>query len=171
MHCIRRLSWEECHVTQSATRLRHCRRTFCTQACAAEGKYDMTSCYAGQSHVVQQGEGITAGSYDVSAMMPGQEATPMYRMSGRCLGQFTLINDDYSETGSCQFCNADGDKMFGVYARQRDPAKAEGTWHAVQATGKFEEMTDEGKWMPIGLPAVPNTAITCNHEWGTYTVK
>ena len=29
---------------------------FCTQVCAAEGKYDMTSCYSGPSHVIQQGE-------------------------------------------------------------------------------------------------------------------
>jgi hypothetical protein len=27
---------------------------FCTQACAAEAKYDMTSCYSGPSHVIQQ---------------------------------------------------------------------------------------------------------------------
>jgi len=40
----------------------------------------MRSCYAGPSYVVQQGEGITAGSYDVTAMMPGQEGTPYYNM-------------------------------------------------------------------------------------------
>ena len=144
---------------------------FCTQVCAAEGKFDITSCYAGAAHVIQQGDGITAGSYDVAAMMPGQEGTPFYRMSGRCLGQFTIINGDYSENGSCQFWNAAGDKYFGVYARKGDPAKAEGTWHTVQGTGKFEGMTEETKWMPIGLPAVPNMASTCNHEWGTYTLK
>src|SRR5206468_1870090 len=35
---------------------------FCTQVRAAEGKFDNLSCYAGQAHVMQQGEGITAGS-------------------------------------------------------------------------------------------------------------
>jgi hypothetical protein len=39
-------------------------------------------------------------------MMPGQEGTPYYNMSGRCLGQFTNINGDYNENGSCQFWNA-----------------------------------------------------------------
>jgi hypothetical protein len=145
---------------------------FCTQVCAAEGKYDMTSCYSGPAHVIQQGDGIIAGSYDATAMMPGQEGTPFYKMSGRCLGQFTIINGDYSETGSCQFWNAAGDKIFGVYARKGDPAKAEGTWHAVQGTGKLEGMTSEGKWMPIGvLPPVPNIASACHHEWGTYSEK
>jgi hypothetical protein len=93
-------------------------------------------------------------------------------MSGRCLGQFTLINGDYNETGSCQFWNANGDKIFGLYSRKGDPAKAEGTWHVVQATGKLEGMTSEGKFMPIAaFPPVPNILSTCNHEWGTYNTK
>lgn len=146
--------------------------SFCTQVFAAEGKFDSVSCYAGPSAVIQQGDGISAGSYDSTAMIPGTEGTPYYRMSGRCLGQFTLINGDYNETGSCQFWNAAGDKIFGVYTRKGDPAKAEGTWHVVQATGKLEGMTSEGKWMPIAaFPPVPNVGSTCNHEWGTYSLK
>ena len=140
-------------------------------AYAAEGKYDQTSCYSGQSHVIQQGEGITAGSYELTGMMPGQEGTPLYMLSGRCLGQFSIINGDYSENGSCQFWNAAGDKMFGVYARKGDPAKAEGTWHVVQGTGKLEGITLEGKWTPITLPALPNVTSQCNHEWGTHSLK
>ena len=144
----------------------------CTHAFAAEGKFDMRSCYSGPANVIQQGDGITAASYDVTAMMPGQEGTPYYNMSGRCLGQFTLINGDYSETGSCQYWNAGGDKIFGVYTRKGDPAKAEGSWHVVQGTGKLEGITSEGKWIPVtNLPPVPNVAGSCNHEWGTYTIK
>jgi hypothetical protein len=145
---------------------------FCTQVCAAEGKYDQTSCYSGPSHVIQQGDGIIAGSYDSTGLMPGQEDTPFYRLSGRCVGQFSIINGEVSENGSCQWWNAAGDKIFGVYARKGDPAKAEGTWRAVQGTGKFEGVISEGKWMPIGaFPPVPNVGSTCNHEWGTYSLK
>ena len=146
--------------------------SFWTQVFAAEGKYDMRSCYSGPANVIQQGDGITAASYEVTAMMPGQEGTPYYNMSGRCLGQFTLINGDYSETGSCQYWNAGGDKIFGVYTRNGDPAKAEGNWHVVQGTGKLEGMTSEGKWIPVtNLPPVPNVGGSCNHEWGTYITK
>jgi hypothetical protein len=145
---------------------------FCAQVFAAEGKYDGKSCYSGPVHIIQQGDGITAGSYEGIGMSPGQEGTPYYNMSGRCLGQFTLINGDYNESGSCQFWNANGDKMFGVYSRKGDPAKAEGTWHVVQATGKLEGMTSDGKWMPVtNFPPVPNVLTTCNHEWGTYSTK
>jgi hypothetical protein len=145
---------------------------FCTQVCAAEGKYDQTSCYSGPSHVIQQGDGIIAGSYDSTGLMPGQEDTPFYHLSGRCVGQFSIINGEVSENGSCQWWNAAGDKIFGVYARKGDPAKAEGTWRAVQGTGKFEGVISEGKWMPIGaFPPVPNVGSTCNHEWGTYSLK
>ena len=145
---------------------------FCTQAIAAEGKYDMTSCFVGQAHVIQQGECIRAGSYDVVGMMPGQEGTPYRNLSGRCVGQFTIINGERSETGSCQYWDAAGDKIFGVYARKGDQATAEGTWHVVQGTGKFEGMTSEGKTIPIAkFPPVPNVASSCAHEWGTYSVK
>src|ERR1700751_1206296 len=146
--------------------------SFCTQVFAADGKFDGVSCYAGPVHIIQQGDGITAGSYEGNGMVPGQEGTPYYRLSGRCLGQFTLINGDYNETGSCQFWNANGDKIFGLSAGKGDPAKAEGTWHVVQATGKLEGMTSEGKFMPIAaFPPVPNILSTCNHEWGTYNTK
>src|ERR1700751_163583 len=146
--------------------------SFCTQVFAADGKFDGVSCYAGPVHIIQQGDGITAGSYEGNGMVPGQEGTPYYRMSGRCLGQFTLINGDYSETGSCQYWNAAGDKIFGVYSRKGDPAKTEGTWHVVQGTGKFEGMTGDGKWIPItAFPPVPNTASACHKDQGTSTVK
>ena len=35
---------------------------FCTQVLAAEGKFDNRSCYSGPANVIQQGDGITAGS-------------------------------------------------------------------------------------------------------------
>jgi hypothetical protein len=99
-------------------------------------------------------------------------ATSVSNLSGRCVGQLTIVNGDYSENGSCQYWNAAGDKIFGVYARNGDPAKAEGTWHVVQGTGKFEGMTTEANWKPIAaFPPVPNVLSTCDHEWGTYTLK
>jgi hypothetical protein len=50
--------------------------SLCTQLFAAEGKYDGTSCYAGPVHIIQQGDGITAGSYEGVGISPGQEGTP-----------------------------------------------------------------------------------------------
>jgi hypothetical protein len=143
-----------------------------TFAFSGEGKYDQTSCYAGPIHMIQQGDGITAASYDGTGMMTGQEGSPFYNMSGRCLGQFSIINGDYNESGNCQFWNAAGDKIFGVYARKGDPAKAEGTWHVVDATGKLAGLKVDGKWIPVSaFPPVQGVISTCNHEWGTYSLK
>jgi len=50
--------------------------SFCTQVFAADGKFDGVSCYAGPVHIIQQGDGITAGSYEGNGMVPGQEGTP-----------------------------------------------------------------------------------------------
>ena len=144
----------------------------CTQVCAAEGKYDQQSCYSGPMHFLQHADGMIAGSYEGIGRMPGTQGTPFVLNSGRCLGSFTVIKGEVNESGSCEFWNAAGDKYFGVYSRKGDPAKAEGTWHVVNGTGKFAGMSMEGKWMPIGdFPPVPNYGGGCNHEWGTYSIE
>ena len=141
-------------------------------AYAADVKFDHLSCYSGPAHLIQHADGIMAGSYESIAMAPGDEGSPFHMMSGRCVGAFTLINGDWNENGSCEYWNAAGDKLFGVYARKGDPAKAEGTWHSVHGTGKFAGMTVDGKYIPAtNFPPVPNVASTCNHEWGTYSQK
>ena len=147
---------------------------FCTQFRAAEGKLDQTSCYSGPSHVLQHADGFVSGSYGGTGMAPGTEGTPFFMMSGRCVGSFTIVSGDYNESGGCEFQNAAGDKFFSIYSRKGDPAKAEGTWHLVHGTGKFAGMSMEGKWMPVtAFPPVRTGELppTCNHEWGTYSIK
>ena len=144
----------------------------CGPVSAADFKFDQQSCYSGPAHLIQHADGITGGSYEGTGMVPGSEGTPFHMLSGRCVGAFTIINGDYNENGSCEFWNATGDKYFGVYARKGDPAKAEGTWRVVHGTGKFAGMTGEANWMPVtNFPPVPNVISTCNHEWGTNSLK
>ena len=139
-------------------------------AFAADVKFDVQSCYSGPLHFIQHADGMIGGSYEGTAMDPGTEGSPIYMMSRRCVGAFTMISGDYNENGSCEFWNAQGNKFFGVYARKGDPVKAEGTWHVVHGTGKFAGMTGDTKWMPVtNFPPVPNIITTCNHEWGTYS--
>jgi hypothetical protein len=146
--------------------------SFGTQAFAAEGKYDGTSCYAGPAQIIQQAEGFIAGSYQLTGMLPGQQGTPIYRLSGTCNGQFTVVAGEEHTNGSCQLSNTDGDKVFGLYERKGDPLKVEGNWRVVQATGKLAGMTWEGKYLPIGaFPPVPGMITVCQHEWGTWTTK
>jgi hypothetical protein len=141
-------------------------------AYATDFKFDQQSCYSGPLHLMQHADGIIGGSYDGTGMVQGTEGTPFHMLSGRCVGAFTIINGDYNENGSCEFWNATGDKYFGVYARKGDPAKAEGTWQTVHGTGKFAGITGEAKFIPVtNFPPVPNVLSTCNHEWGTNSVK
>ncbi len=84
------------------------------------------------------------------------------------------IGDQVDEHGACEYVDPAGDKFFGVYARRGDAAKAEGTWHVVHGTGRFEGMTMEGKYISIGpFPpsGAPNTTTACYRDWGTYSVK
>jgi hypothetical protein len=149
---------------------------FSTQGFAAEFKFDQQSCYAGPMQVIQHADGIMSASYSLVGMSPGSEGSPIQMMSGRCLGAITIINGQVDDNGTCEYVNAAGDKIFGVFARKGDPAKAEGTWHVVHGTGKFADISGGGNWMPVTnfppAPGAPNPMITsCNHEWGTYSIK
>jgi hypothetical protein len=144
---------------------------FSTQVFAAELKIDQQTCYTGPIHVIQHADGIMSVSYTVIGSSPGTEGTPFRMLSERCVGAFTLVNGQYDENGSCESVDAAGDKFLLVIARKGDPAKAEGTWRVVHGTGKFADMSGEGKWMPIGtFPAsgVPNMYNGCSHEWGSF---
>lgn len=147
---------------------------YSAQVFAAEVKIDQQTCYTGPAHIIQHDKGMLSGSYDVIGSAPGTEGTPLRMMSGRCLGAFSDVSGVHDENGSCEFVDAGGDKYMILYSRKGDPAKAEGTYHVVHGTGKFADMSGEGKWMPIGnFPpsGVPNMFNGCNHEWGSYNLK
>jgi hypothetical protein len=78
-------------------------------------------------------------------VVPDWGADPFKMMSAHCAGSFVNIGDQVDEHGACEYVNAAGDKLFGVYARKGDAAKAEGTWHVVHGTGKFAGMTMDGE--------------------------
>jgi hypothetical protein len=146
--------------------------TFCAEVCAAEGKLDYQSCFAGTTHVIQADDGIVSMSYDLIAMTPEKEGQPLSNVSGRCIGSVTIIKNDLNEIGSCELANAAGDKYMLTYARKGDPVKSEGTWKFVHGTGKFAGITGDGKWTISDLPPVSGGgAAGCGHEWGTYSVK
>ena len=119
---------------------------FSTQVFAAEVKIDQQTCYTGPSQIIQHADGILSGSYAVVGSSPGMEGTPFRMMSGRCLGAFSDVSGVHDENGSCEFVNAGGDKYFIVYSRKGDPAKTEGTYRVVHGTGKFADISGEGKW-------------------------
>ena len=147
---------------------------FSTQAFAGEIKIDQQTCYTGPIQLIQHADGILSASYAVIGTSPGTEGTPFRMMSGRCLGAFSSVKNEYDENGSCEFVNEAGDKYFVVYSRKGDPAKAEGTWRVVNGTGKFADMSGGGKWMPIGnFPpnGMPNMFNGCNRESGSYNMK
>ncbi len=143
------------------------------QVFASEVKYDGQSCYAGPIQLIQHADGFVAGSYAIVGMSPGWEGSPLKMISSHCLGAFSIVSGQYDENGTCEFVDADGDKMFNTYGRKGDPVKAVGTVQFVHGTGKFAGITGEGKFIPIGTfpPAAPNMATGCNHEWGTYNIK
>jgi hypothetical protein len=144
---------------------------FLTQAVAEEVKYDVQNCYASLAQVTQA-DGLVAGSYAASVMGPVNEGT-LEKLSGRCLGAFSIIDGQLDENGTCEWVNATGDKLFSVYARKGDPAKDEGTYHYVKGTGKFAGVAGGGKWMPIRIfPSATGAPATgCIHDWGSYTIK
>ena len=145
---------------------------FSTQVfAAAEVNYDTLGCVVGPVHVIQHADGFMSGSFDLIDTHADNPREGV--LVGHCVGTFTVIGGEANSNGSCEYVNAAGDKYFGVFARKGGP-EAEGTWRVVHGTGKFADMSEEGKYKSIGEfpPAgVANMISGCNHSWGTTKLK
>jgi hypothetical protein len=141
-----------------------------TPANAAEGTFDHVLCYAGHATTIQHADGFASGIIDNVGTLNDPEGHPFHGLACRCLGTFTINAGDYAENGTCECANASNDKIFGIWARRGDPAKAEGTWHVVHGTGKFAGWKIDSKWHPEGnYPALAGGINGCNRDIGAYT--
>ena len=146
---------------------------FLSPVLAAEQKLDNQGCYATTSHIIQQGDSFTAGSFEnVNVRLPDQYDSAAFPMlSGRCIGAFTVVSGEVDVNGSCEFGEAAGNKFVVVFARKGDPQKVAGTWRFVGGTGKYADISGQGKFKAIGelpTPGMANWAGGCDHVWGTY---
>jgi hypothetical protein len=136
---------------------------------AKEGKYENIGCYTSTMQTNAPVKGQMGGSYEGIGTTVTKEGDIFNNTSGRCLGTFTMVGEEYHEMGSCSFTDADGDAYFGLYERKN---KETGTWKVTGGTGKYEGMQQTGTWMPYTQITAPaGRAQACNKQSGTWKLK
>ncbi len=136
---------------------------------AKEGKYENIGCYTSTMQVNAPVKGQMGGSYEGIGTTVTKEGDIFNNTSGRCLGTFTMVGEEYREMGSCSFTDADGDAFFGLYERKNQDI---GSWKVTGGTGKYEGMQQSGTWMPFTQITAPaGRAQACNKQSGTWKLK
>jgi hypothetical protein len=136
---------------------------------AKEGKYENVGCYTSTMQTNAPVKGQMGGSYEGLGTTITKEGDVFNNTSGRCLGTFTMVGEEYNEMGSCSFTDADGDSFFGLYSRKN---KEIGSWKVTGGTGKYEGMQLSGTWMPYTQITAPaGHAQSCNKQSGSWKLR
>ena len=136
---------------------------------AREGTYDATDCMGGPAQVITQSASQVIGSFDVMGTLIGKPGMLYHNTNIRCLGVWSLIDGQYSESGNCQIVDADGDKMLGRFSR----GTGDGRWEVISGSGKYVGLTSNGTYAPLGpFPQpTPNTVQGCSRVTGTWKMR
>jgi len=121
----------------------------------SEGDVDAHQCGSGPAFINSVSKDAMAGSYSATVLVVAGEADLYHNLSGRCSGAWQLIGADYTEMGSCEYVDPDGDRFFGVYTRKG----GEGHWKVVAGTGKYIRLEQTGTFWPMGQYAFVNGEV------------
>ena len=113
---------------------------------AKEGDIDALQCGHGPAYINAISQDAMAGSYSATVLVVTNEGSLYYNVSGICSGSWQLVKGDYSETGSCDYVDLQGDHFFGIYTRRG----GEGDFKVYAGTGKYVGLEQTGHFMPLG---------------------
>ena len=135
-----------------------------------EGKYNDAECYAGTNDMIYSSDNAMSGAFRVYLISPLPKPGDLYHnVTGTCVGSWTFIDGQYSESSYCEYTDASGDKFFGVASRKGDE---DGNWKVIGGTGKYQGMTDTARWKPItNSPQPDGKSVGCLRTWGSWKLK
>lgn len=137
-----------------------------------EGRFDFNYCMGGKAGYSEVRSGLATGEFDSVAGTYANGGTKAFdRQGSRCFGVYEIVDGKYRDYGICTQVDADGDKWI---MRFETGADMSGKWVALGGSGKYEGMTANGTYTPVGdvpVPAVPGVYNKCNRNTGTYRLK
>lgn len=146
-------------------------QAFAAAPVSKDGSYDGLTCYIGPTTAIADGKGQVAGSYDIIGTPIRKEGELGYLSSNHCVGSFSVVGKELTDSGSCLQTDPDGDRVFLVYSRRNQ----DGTWKAVSGTGKYEGMEASGTFVGGAIRPVkqdrPGYIQVCNKEAGSWKLK
>jgi len=126
---------------------------------ANHGDINAIQCGSGPAFTSAISAEAQAGTYTNTVVVVDSNANSLYHnASGICSGSWQSINGVYTQTGSCDYVDIDGDHWFGVYTG--DATGGDFKVHA--GTGKYVGLEQTGHFTPLGpYFQVPNEFRSC----------
>ena len=141
-----------------------------------EGTYDLLSCWSGTGTNIQLSKDF-GFSYELTGSnISNPPGGAFDKTSYRCVGLFTNIEGQITQTQVCETVDQSGDR-FLAQTTTEDPGQ-EGVSprrireNVIAGTGKYEGMTRTGVNQTYAVPEMkPGTFQRCGHATGTYKLK
>ena len=135
-----------------------------------EGTYDHEECWVGSGQTIVHSDSMMAGTFKAYGISPVAKPGNLYHnVTGVCVGSWTLIRGEYSETSACEYTDGSKDRFFGVASRKNDE---EGTWRVVGGTGKYAGLTNTSRWKPItDSPQPDGQSVVCLRDSGSWKLR
>jgi hypothetical protein len=137
-----------------------------------QGWLDFNICMFGKVDYPVLAKRLVNASFDRIATFMYDDGSfkPIDRRGSGCVGAYEVVDGRYRDHGVCTQVDADGDTWRMHYETGAD---LRGTWTTLSGSGKYEGITGEGEYQPVGnVPGVLAGGFkSCNHVTGTYRLK
>lgn len=139
-------------------------------ATAKSGTYDVTYCSSGESQVIAHSDDHLALTFHSFGTVRSKSPGDMFDMlSSECIGVVGITGGEVFVTGYCEYVDPDGDRKFGTFTEA--PGQAKGKWRALNGTGKYTGLVEEGTYDTTDFPAIrPSRSQHCGNAIGTWTL-
>ena len=136
----------------------------------AEQPFDITMCFSGTTIMVSASKELTVFSFDFNTILRSNHENRVFdNCTGHFAGIMKVMSGKRYENAYFKLMDPDGDFIVGEVIRA---GTEEGTYKFLQGTGKWKDITGEGKSRTIGSgkPIAPDTFQMCNKIMGTFAL-
>jgi len=134
----------------------------------AEQPFDITMCFSGTTTMVSASKELAVFSFGFKTILRSNHENKVFdNCTGHFEGVMKVISGKRYENAYFKLMGPDGDSIVGEVIRA---GTEEGTYKLLQGTGKWKDITGEGKSRTIGSgkPIAPDTFQMCNKIMGTF---
>lgn len=137
-----------------------------------EGSYDIKTCFARNSTLIQYSDTRYAYSYEETGTVVSTPPGGLFDGdSVRCVGMTAIVEGKRSGGSFCEAVATDGDKRLTQFRYDNEGKLVR---ESIVGTGKFDGMVLTGSTVKaIGPAVVLKTGLTesCNQQTGNYKLK
>lgn len=131
------------------------------------GEYDLTTCYSGETVVLQHSQSLAVVHYRVSGTARSNGPNKAWDETVfTCLGTTLIDKNVPTTTAYCEYLDGDGDRTFGRSTVEANTSR----WTFLSGTGKYAGITGGGTIDQTGRFPLqrPGAIAACSRNRGSW---